>query len=95
MVEADFPNEIEQTVETGFRFSRKSGDDGCPQGHTGKDLSRFFDPVRDPLSVCPSAHGLQDGIVDVLDRQIEITADLIRFGHGEQDVLRQMGRMGV
>ena len=60
-----------------LRLTRKTGDQRGPKTDIRNLLPQ---PVDDPLQlrpVCPASHSLKDSVGSVLDRQIQIMADLL------------------
>ena len=76
MMEQTFPDERFQFLESLFRLAREAGDEGRPQRHI-RDLVQDLVEKLFRESVGWTAHGFKDIFVDVLQRQIDVFADLL------------------
>ena len=62
---------------------------------SGTIVSRLFDDVPDQCAVSLSVHRPEDGVIAVLDGDVQVMADLLFLGHGPEELFREMGRIGV
>ena len=65
-----------------LRLSGKSGNQGCPQGDIRNFPAQGADDIFKIFSGCPPPHAFQNPVAGMLDRQIQVMADLRLLLHG-------------
>jgi len=95
VVETRFADEVEQALEAPERFAGKAHDQRRAQRDVGHEAAGPADDFPDAVGADAPVHGGEHCVVDMLDGQIDITADGGMRRHGLQKVVGDVRRMGV
>ena len=64
----------------GFGFAGEAGDEGGAEGHVGDPGAELVQEGFDLLARNFAAHGMQDVVVDVLQRHVDVLHDVTAVG---------------
>src|SRR5690606_8900107 len=95
MVKADLLDEGQQLLEILVGLSWKADDERAPQGDPGDPGADLFDEPVDqgPVSLAP--HPPQDAVGRVLQRELDVLADLRLVRDDVDNLVAQVGRIRV
>src|SRR5438132_13886855 len=93
--EAHAANEIEKAREFRIRFTGESDDESSAQRDAGNSSAEFVNQIFDVSARCFASHPLQHGIVDMLQRNIDVARDLVALCDRFNQFVAPMRRMRI
>lgn len=84
------PQEVAQLLKGGLVLVGQAGDEAGAQHHAGDTAAQASKQGLQPGFGLPPAHGLQHGIVAVLDGDVQVVADLLLPGDGVNQLVGQV-----
>ena len=94
-LEPGLTDEFQQFLEIPLPLAWMADDHGGPQDHSGDPFTKFPHQFPGPGPVYVAAHHGKHLVGNMLERDVEILADLWITRHLHQDILREIGRIGI
>ena len=81
-------DELGQNIKIVNRFARKTRDERGAQNDAGNGGANFFESLEEDFRAAAALHALQDFRRRVLERQVEILADVVVASDGVKKIIR-------
>jgi hypothetical protein len=94
-VEFGRANELDQLFEVLVALAGKSHDEGRANGDAGHALSNAADQSLIRVAIPAPPHASQHAAAGVLERDVEVLADVRALGHHAQQLVGDRGRVAI
>ena len=95
LVEAHLLDEVAQRVVLGIRLAREADDERRADRHAGDALAQLLDQRAHLLLCVGAAHAAQHGVVRMLQRQVDVLADLRLARNRLDELVAEVLRVAV
>src|SRR5205085_7553525 len=88
-------DEIEQRLELGVSFARKTDNKGRAQRNSGNSGTQFCNQFFYVGSSRLAPHSSKHRFIDVLQRDVDIAGDMFAFADRRNELITPMGWLGI
>lgn len=88
-------DEVDEFVEVGVGFARKSDDEGGANGDAWDASTDAFEEIADVSAIGLAAHESEHVVADMLEWHVDVTGDFGALGDGLDEVVTPVSGVGV